>query len=256
MAYSARHLRQSTSAVTSVAVFAAALLAPALAAALEPDSVAAPRGGHAPGSHAVGQLAKGKFLVASRSLQDPNFAEAVILLVDYDRQGALGVIVNRPSDVALIEALPEVSELRRRKDVVYLGGPVARDRMLLLVRTREQPPQSLRVFDRVFASGSLEALRKSMARGEPIRAYAGYAGWGPGQLDIEVSRGDWYIGPADSDAVFTERPSQIWDNLIERFSGDWAKDLSPQRRGGAEATGLVLPISAPQRLGGEIFLRN
>jgi len=146
----------------------------------------------------------------------------VILLVDYDREGALGVVVNRPSDVALIEALPEVNELRKRKDVVFLGGPVARDRMLLLVRTRQQPPQSLRVFDRVFASGSLTALRKSMARGDSIRAYAGYTGWGPGQLDMEVGRGDWFIGPADSNAVFSDRPTAMWDDLIERFSGDWA----------------------------------
>lgn len=216
-----RHLRQSTSAVASAAVVAAALLAPVVAPGGERPRL--PRGaGRAPGAHAVGQLAKGKFLVASRSLRDPNFTETVILLVDYDRRGALGVVVNRPTDVALTEALPEVGELRRRKDVVYLGGPVARDRMLLLVRTREQPPQSLRVFDRVFASGNLDALRKSMARGDAIRAYAGYAGWGPGQLDLEVGRGDWFIGPADSDAVFTERPATVWGTLIERYAGDWA----------------------------------
>ena len=226
MAYTVRHPRQSTLAVTSAAVLAAALLAPAAAPAVDGDGDIAPRlhrlAGTAPSGHAVGQLARGKFLVASRSLQDPNFAETVILLVDYNHDGALGVVVNRPTDVALVEALPEISELRRRKDVVYLGGPVARDRMLLLVRTREQPPQSLRVFDRVFASGNLDALRKSMARGDSIRAYAGFAGWGPGQLDIEVSRGDWFIGPADSDAVFTERPTAVWDSLIERYSGDWA----------------------------------
>lgn len=175
-----------------------------------------------PHERAVSRLGKGKFLVASRSLADPNFAETVILLVDYDRSGALGVIVNRPTAVALTDALPELEELRSRKDVLYLGGPVGRDRMLLLVRTANQPPQSLRVFDRVFASGSLDAVRRSMQRGEPIRAYAGYAGWGPGQLDAEVARGDWFIGPADSEAVFTERPTTVWDDLIDRFSGDWA----------------------------------
>ena len=218
------HPRQS--AVTFAALFSVVLLAPGAAPALDADGeiarklhrvTASPHG-----ERAVAQLAKGKFLVASRDLHDPNFAETVILLVDYDREGALGVVVNRPSDVALIEALPEVNELRKRKDVVFLGGPVARDRMLLLVRTRQQPPQSLRVFDRVFASGSLTALRKSMARGDSIRAYAGYTGWGPGQLDMEVGRGDWFIGPADSNAVFSDRPTAMWDDLIERFSGDWA----------------------------------
>lgn len=217
-----RHPRQSTSTVTSAALVIAALLAAPPAWAAESSDRAAPHRGSPPGSHSVSQLAKGKFLVASRSLQDPNFSETVILLVDYDREGALGVVVNRPTDVALIDALPEISELRRRKDVVYLGGPVARDRMLVLVRTREQPPQSLRVFDRVFASGSLAALRKSMARGDSIRAYAGYTGWGPGQLDLEVTRGDWFIGPADSNAVFADHPSTLWDTLIERYSGDWA----------------------------------
>jgi putative transcriptional regulator len=168
------------------------------------------------------RLAKGKFLVASRELVDPNFFETVILLVDYDMHGALGVVVNRPTEVRLGEALPEVKELRRRKDVVvFLGGPVARDRMLLLVQTANQPPQSLRVFDRVYASGNLDALRRSLSRGEGVRAFAGYAGWGPGQLDAEVARGDWLIGPADAKALFNSAPASIWDDLIERFSGDW-----------------------------------
>lgn len=202
-----------------MAVLAATLLSAPLTAADRPHRITTGD----PNERAVGRLAKGRFLVASRSLQDPNFAETVILLVEYDANGALGVIVNRPTEVALVDALPELGELRRRKDVVYLGGPVGRDRMLLLVRTPQQPPQSLRVFDRVFASGSLDAVRKSVQRGEPIRAYAGYAGWGPGQLDAEVARGDWFIGPADSNAVFADRPGALWDDLIERFSGDWAR---------------------------------
>lgn len=211
MTCATRHLRLSPSAVASAALLAVALLPPAPAPAADT------------GPRASARLAKGKFLVASRTLLDPNFSRTVILLVDYDRDGgAIGVIVNRPTEVALVDALPEVRELRARKDVVYLGGPVALDRMLLLVRTRNQPPQSLRVFDRVFASGSLDALRRSMKRGDAIRAYAGYAGWGPGQLDMEVNRGDWFIGPADSDAVFSERPTDVWDRLVDRFSGDWA----------------------------------
>lgn len=207
---------------SAVAVITAALLAGPLAAA-EGESHRVTTGD--PQARVASRLAKGRFLVASRSLTDPNFAETVILLVDYDPNGALGVVVNRPTEVALIDALPEVDELRSRKDVIYMGGPVARDRMLLLVRTPQQPPQSLRVFDRVFASGSLDAVRKSVKRGEPIRAYAGYAGWGPGQLDMEVARGDWFIGPADSNAVFADRPAAIWDELVDRFSGDWASLL-------------------------------
>lgn len=211
MPSSARPPRQLPSAV-------AALALAALALALAPPAAA-----RAGAPHAGARLGKGKFLVASRTLRDPTFSQTVILLVDYDRDaGAIGVVVNRPSEVALVDALPELRELRKRKDVIYLGGPVGLDRMLLLVRTRDQPPQSLRIFDRVFASGSLAALRRSMTHGDAVRAYAGYAGWGPGQLDREVDRGDWFVGSADSDAVFSDRPSRVWDDLIDRFSGDWA----------------------------------
>jgi len=174
------------------------------------------------GERVANRLEKGKFLVASRTLVDPSFAQAVVLLVEYSADGALGVIVNRPSEVPLGDALPEVKELARRRDVIYLGGPVGRERMLVLLRTRNEPPASLRIFGRVFASGSLTALRDSVTRGEGVRAYAGYAGWSAGQLDREAARGDWLIGPADVDAVFAEHPSEVWDRLIERFTGEWA----------------------------------
>lgn len=168
------------------------------------------------------RLARGKFLVANRSLEDPTFFEAVVLLVDYDDHGALGVVVNRPTDVPLTAALPEVKELRKRKDLVFLGGPVARDRMVLLLRAAAAPPQSVLLFDKVYATGSLAALRRSIGHGEGVRAYAGYAGWGPGQLDAEVARGDWLIGPADGKAIFDDPPDGVWSNFVERFSGNWA----------------------------------
>lgn len=170
----------------------------------------------------AGRLARGRFLVANRSLSDPTFSETVVLLVDYDDNGALGVVVNRPTDVPLTAALPEVEELRKRKDIVFLGGPVARDRMVLLLRTAAMPPQSVLVFDKVYATGSLKALRHTIGQGESMRAYAGYAGWGPGQLDAEVARGDWLIGPADSKAIFDDPPHDLWSRFLERFSGNWA----------------------------------
>jgi putative transcriptional regulator len=178
----------------------------------------------------AGRLARGRFLVANRSLTDPTFSETVVLLVDYDEKGALGVVVNRPTDVPLTVALPEVEELRKRKDIVFLGGPVARDRMVLLLRTTATPPQSVLVFDKVYATGSLKALRHSIGHGEPMRAYAGYAGWGAGQLDAEVARGDWLIGPADSKAIFDDPPSDLWSRFLERFSGDWAALPAPLAR--------------------------
>jgi putative transcriptional regulator len=131
-------------------------------------------------------------------------------------------VVNRPTDVPLTAALPEVKELHKRKDLIFLGGPVARDRMVLLLRAKAMPPQSVQVFDQVYATGSLSALRQIIGHGESVRAYAGYTGWGPGQLDAEVARGDWLIGPADSKAIFDDSPTGIWSRFVERFAGDWA----------------------------------
>lgn len=209
--------------VCAVAGLMAALIAPQLAAAGSSSRLSVvPRS-----SSGHPRLARGKFLVANRSLVDPTFAEAVVLLVDYDDSGALGVVVNRPTEVPLVAALPEVKELRERPDRIYLGGPVSRDRMVLLVRTHNQPAQSIEVFEHVFATGSLTALRRSIGKKEAVRAYAGYAGWGPGQLDAEVARGDWLIGPADSKAIFDDPPRDIWSRFLERFAGDWASLPAP-----------------------------
>jgi len=184
------------------------------------------------------RLTRGKFLVANRSLQDPTFFETVVLLVDYDDKGALGVVLNRPTQVLLTAALPEVKELRKRKDPIFLGGPVARDRMVLLLRAASAPPQSVLVFDTVYATGSLTALRRSIGRGDAVRAYAGYTGWGPGQLDAEVARGDWLIGPADGKAIFDDPPNALWSRFVEQFAGDWA-GVSPDFYRDSAAAELV-----------------
>jgi len=215
------------SRAAGAALVAAAILAPQLVlAGMSSRITIAPK----PPSNARTRLARGKFLVANKSLRDPTFSETVVLLVDYDDNGALGVVVNRPTDVPLTAALPEVKELRKRKDLIFLGGPVARDRMVLLLRATTAPPQSVEVFEKVYATGSLSALRHSIDRGEAVRAYAGYAGWGPGQLDAEVERGDWLIGPADSKAIFEDSPNGLWSRFVERFAGDWASAPSDDIR--------------------------
>jgi hypothetical protein len=81
------------------------------------------------------ELAKGKFLVASRKLQDPNFKETVVLLIDYGMDGAMGLVINRPSAVKLATVFPDIKELKQRKDTIYVGGPVEVNKMLLLIRS-------------------------------------------------------------------------------------------------------------------------
>lgn len=176
--------------------------------------------------------AKGRFLVASRNLGDPNFSESVVLLLSHGPSGSMGVIVNRPTDLPLAPLLPELPELRDRSDRVSFGGPVGVNAMTMLVRARRQPTKSEAIFGDVYASGNLDSLRDALApRGEiiAVRAYVGYAGWGAGQLEHEIARGDWYVGPADAASVFDTAPTELWTTLLDRFSGVWTKKQAPRR---------------------------
>ena len=178
-------------------------------------------------------LARGMFLVASRGLVDPNFSESVVLLLEYDAKGALGLIVNRPTGVQLSELLPDVEELKEREDIVYLGGPVSKNHIVVLMRSDQHPPQAGRVFADTYVSSSIETLKQavSMSRdGGTFRAFVGYAGWGPGQLDQELSRGDWHVSPGSEAVVFERAAEEIWPELIEENSGQWVRDALPRWR--------------------------
>jgi len=177
-----------------------------------------------PGTRA--QLAKGKFLVASRRLRDPNFKETVVLLVDYGLEGAMGLVINRPSAVRLATVFPDIKELKARKDTIYVGGPVAVNQMLMLIRSSNVAEESQEITRDVYISSSwkvLERLMKSTAKDETFRLFAGYAGWAPNQLDLERSRGDWYILKADAEAIFTQNPSELWQKLIRRVTAKWVR---------------------------------
>ena len=186
------------------------------------------------------QPAKGRFLVASRALVDPNFAETVLLLLNADARGAMGVVINRPTPVKLATVLPDVKALRDRPERVFLGGPVGGNVMLLLIRAPSQPAKSERIVDEVYATGSLSALREALGRKgkrNQLHAYAGYAGWGPGQLEHEIARGDWHIGSADAATIFEVPPADMWAKLIERFSGAWTNNDRTRPR-------LLRPVAA------------
>ena len=162
---------------------------------------------------------KGSFLVASRRLVDPRFQEAVVLLISSGDYGATGVIINRPTEVRLVDLLPSVKGLKDRADVVYYGGPVEGHRMLMLIRSGERPEESGRVFGDVYFSSSkitLESMLKAHKTAKKLRVSAGYAGWMPRQLDREISRGDWFIVNADARTIFEKKPSEIWPELIRR----------------------------------------
>ena len=171
------------------------------------------------------ELAKGKFLVASRRLQDPNFRETVVLLIEYGMEGAMGLVINRPSVVKLATVFPDIEELKKRKDTIYVGGPVAVNKMLLLFRSPKMPEGANEVIAGVYISSSWKVLedlmKKPATKDERFRLFAGYAGWAPSQLDFERTRGDWHVLKADAEAVFSQNPSELWPELIHRVSVKW-----------------------------------
>ncbi len=163
---------------------------------------------------------KGKFLVATRNLMDPRFQETVILLIDYNDKGAMGLIINRPTSVPLIKLLPSVPGLKKQT-IVYYGGPVEGYRMLMLIQSNEKPAESVSVFSNVYVSSSkntLEHLVGEKNKERHFRIYAGYAGWTTKQLDWEVSRGDWLVVHADAESVFRKKSTNIWHELFLRGS--------------------------------------
>lgn len=178
-----------------------------------------------PAGSSVTLLAKGQLLIANRRLSDPNFAHTVILLLEFGREGSMGVVLNRPTDVGLAKVLPKIKALKKRKDMVYLGGPVGRDQILLLAQSPQPPENSQQVFRQCYVVASQTALLHLIGNSNAnvkLRAFAGYAGWASGQLAAEVLRGDWYLLPAEAKVVFDTAPDNMWPELIKHSEFEWA----------------------------------
>lgn len=163
---------------------------------------------------------RGRLLVAAPSLTDPNFRLAVVLLLDHTDEGAVGVLLNRPSDMPLASALPQWEPLATSPDAVFLGGPVQRDAIVALGRT---PTASDSPLQRILAGTAVVDLQidpdQQPADLQSVRLFAGYAGWGAGQLEAEIDAGGWFVVEAEAADVFTDEPAQLWDRVLARQGG-------------------------------------
>lgn len=174
----------------------------------------------------VAGLAAGRFLVATRQVAGPVFEESVVLLLAHGEGGAIGVVVNKRTPVPLAALLPELEELRGERELAHLGGPVALDTLRFLVREDEAPPDATRVLDQVYVSASPEVVRRALRAREPglrLRAYLGYAGWAPGQLDAEIQANGWLSVPADESLVFDDGLDDKWERAIGKLGIDFSK---------------------------------
>ncbi len=158
---------------------------------------------------------KGHLLVAGAGLWDPNFRRAVVLVGHHDEVGAVGVVLNRVTGVPVGDAVPALAELVPAGDHLFIGGPV-QPQSAVVVADFEEPSRA-----EVVAFGSIGFLPDE-ADGETVggirraRVFAGYVGWGPGQLDAEFEEGSWIVEPARTEDVFTTEPEQLWSEVLRR----------------------------------------
>ena len=168
---------------------------------------------------------RGMFLLAGPRLADPRFAHTVVLLLEYDETGALGLVINRPTQLSLGDAL--VNPPPGSGDhLVYSGGPVERRRLIALLRSPDAVGDAQHLFGDIYASGSLDTLRRMLehdGHAADVRTYLGYAGWSPGQLDAELAHGDWIVTPADAESIFDAPPDEVWEDLVRRNAGRWVR---------------------------------
>ena len=168
------------------------------------------------GNPQLNRLSKGKFLIAGRQLKEPRFMETVVLLIHHDSDGTMGLIINVPTTIKLSDLVPGIKEQPGKEHFTYIGGPVGMNQVLLLLRSRNKPEGCQWIFDDVYMSASrsvFEQLIKKPSGEMTFRAYAGYAGWGAGQLEREVQNGDWQIAGADAETIFEKPSSEIWKYL-------------------------------------------
>jgi putative transcriptional regulator len=152
-------------------------------------------------------------LVAQPEIRDPNFKGSVVLVMNNIAPGPVGVIINKPTDIAISHLFPDLENLAPLDDKVYFGGPVDIGMVSFLIRADAAPEHATEVVPGVYLSTNRELLRKLLGRAQPmqgLRILIGYSGWGPGQLEAEVARGGWTLAPATAASIFDRKSEQPW----------------------------------------------
>lgn len=181
-------------------------------------------------SKLVKHLQTGKLLVSPRDSPDPNFAKTVVLLVDFDEDGALGLMINQRTKIPLSRVLGQLKAASNRSDPIYVGGPVDGSSVLALMRANRSPGDAKRVLGDIFLVSSRALFEKALTDGadqDEFHAYVGYCGWGAGQLENEVDQGAWYIFDGAAKLVFDSDPSSLWTRLIGRVDQRVARGTRP-----------------------------
>jgi putative transcriptional regulator len=164
---------------------------------------------------------KGRLLVATPSLQEPTFDRTVILMLEHGAEGALGLVLNRPSEVELTGPAPDWEPFAAHPPVVFFGGPVAQNTAICLARagSDDRTEAWTPIFGRL---GALNIARSPSEVDQPIdevRVFSGHAGWAPGQLEDEVFSGAWFVVDAEPEDALSSEPLDLWRRVLQRQKG-------------------------------------
>ena len=166
---------------------------------------------------------KGRLLLATPPLSDPNFDRTVVYVLEHHEDGAIGLILNRPTEEALTEPLDRWIDLQSAPSSIFAGGPVDTNAMIAMAMTKEvleDASDLLTPISGVIASTDLSADPAIVgALVETVRVFRGYAGWGGGQLDAEIDEGAWLVLDAEVGDVFSDRPDDLWQDVLRRQPG-------------------------------------
>jgi putative transcriptional regulator len=180
---------------------------------------------------------RGQFLIAARHLRDSNFYKSVVLIVEHGTDGAMGLVVNRPSSVTVANVLSEHFDLPETDDLLYFGGPAEPSHLFILHNSAQFDQCERPVVPDLFV-GSEEvflSILRSADDGETglqYRIFSGCAGWGADQLEGELERGDWLVYPADSVPLFCADPYEFWESVLGKVQQ--LRSILPQDAGNAE----------------------
>ncbi len=162
---------------------------------------------------------KGQLLLASPALFDPSFRRTVVLVTEHTEEGAAGLVLNRPSETAVADAVPDLLPLVSEEERVYVGGPVQESAVLVLAEFEDPEEAALLVVDDVGflpGDGDFDLLAGATRR---VRVFAGYAGWGPGQLEAELEESSWIVGSSPAPELFPELEDDLWARVLRDKGG-------------------------------------
>jgi len=162
---------------------------------------------------------KGQLLLASPSLFDPNFRRTVVLVTEHNDEGAAGLVLNRRSDTSVADALPDLTPLVEDEEVVYVGGPVQQEAVLCLAEFEDPDDAAMLVVDHVGfvpGDGDFGLLAGGTRR---ARVFAGYAGWGPGQLEAELEESSWIVEDSEQFDLFADPELDLWGSILRKKGG-------------------------------------